>query len=175
MFSRSEKEIEALAGDINSFSFDASSNNSRNPLRSVALPATPSRNKENGYAGTPSPTKSTVYVGDESSRMDIDEPTRNDIDIKNSPKKLPRDFHVKAELHKTQRVVSVCQMYFLDYYCDMFDYVISRRQRTRKVLEYLNQQKTLKSLPDDRLNSEWVGYLEKEHDILRKKKIEAKE
>lgn len=82
MFSRSEKEIEALAGDINSFSFDASSNNSRNPLRSVALPATPSRNKENGYAGTPSPTKSTVYVGDESSRMDIDEPTRNDIDIK---------------------------------------------------------------------------------------------
>lgn len=174
MFSRSEKEIEALAGDINSFSFDASSNNSRIPLRSVALPATPSRNKENGYAGTPSPTKSTVYVGDESSRMDIDEPTRNDIDIKNSPKKLPRDFHVKAELHKTQRVVSVCQMYFLDYYCDMFDYVISRRQRTRKVLEYLNQQKTLKSLPDDRLNSEWVGYLEKEHDILRKRRLKPK-
>lgn len=65
-------------------------------------------------------------------------------------------------------------MYFLDYYCDMFDYVISRRQRTRKVLEYLNQQKTLKNLPDDRLNSEWVGYLEKEHDILRKRRLKPK-
>lgn len=172
MNSRSEREVEALASDINNLSFDATGNQLKHPLRSTMVPTTPTRYRANGYAGTPSPTKSTVFNGEESFGMDIDEPSRDVIDIKNSPKKLPRDFHAKAELHKTQRVVSVCQMYFLDYYCDMFDYVISRRQRTKKVLEYLSQQSSAKS--SEQLNGEWTGYLEKEHEILRKRRLKPK-
>lgn len=172
MVSRSERDVEALAGDINNLSFDATGNQLKHPLRSTVVPATPTRYKGNGYVGTPSPTKSTVFNGEESFGMDIDEPSRDVIDIKSSPKKLPRDFYAKAELHKTQRVVSVCQMYFLDYYCDMFDYVISRRQRTKKVLEYLSQQSNVKT--PDQLNGEWTGYLEKEHEILRKRRLKPK-
>ncbi|QLQ80226.1 hypothetical protein HG537_0D02270 [Torulaspora globosa] len=172
MLSRSERDVEALAGDMSNLSFDATGNQLKHPGRSGGIPTTPTRYRGYGYAGTPSPTKSTVFNGEDSFGMDIDEPSRDVNDIRSSPKKLPRDFHAKAELHKTQRVVSVCQMYFLDYYCDMFDYVISRRQRTKKVLEYLSQQGDLKS--PDQLNGEWTGYLEKEHEILRKRRLKPK-
>ncbi|GAV53243.1 hypothetical protein ZYGR_0AI05270 [Zygosaccharomyces rouxii] len=176
---RPEGEVDALTEDISNFSFDqGGGQNLKNPLRTTMLPTTPLRNKENGYntggGGSPSPTKSTVFLADDSSTMDIDEPTREAIDPSSSPKKLPRGFHEKASSHKTQRLVSVCQMFFLDYYCDMFDYVISRRQRTRKVLEYLSQQKALKHLSNDTLNSEWSGYVHKEHEILRKRRLKPK-
>lgn len=176
MFSRVDKDLDALAGDMSNLSFDVGNGNLRNTRRPDLAPSTPSRYKENGYQGTPtpSPAKSTIFFDENNSNMDIDESTRDDIDIANSPKKLPRGFFEKATSTKTQRLVSVCQMYFLDYYCDMFDYVISRRQRTKKVLEYLGQQKNLPNVSSESLNNEWNSYLQKEHEILRKRRLKPK-
>ncbi|CCC67711.1 hypothetical protein NCAS_0A11530 [Naumovozyma castellii] len=63
-------------------------------------------------------------------------------------------------------------MYFLDYYCDMFDYVISRRQRTKSVLNYLERNQN--SLSTEELNNEWTAYLQQEHDVLRKRRLKPK-
>lgn len=53
----------------------------------------------------------------------------------NSPerKKLDKEFFNKKNSPKTKRLVTLCQMYFLDYYCDLFDYVIGRRERIAQV------------------------------------------
>ncbi|EDO19599.1 hypothetical protein Kpol_1018p137 [Vanderwaltozyma polyspora DSM 70294] len=179
MHSKVDKDLEILAGDMSQLSFDAGKGtNLRNTRKPDLEPSTPSRYKENGYVNVNSPSvspaKSTIYFDEDTSKMDIDESTRDEIDISNSPKKLPRGFFEKASSGKTQRLVSVCQMYFLDYYCDMFDYVISRRQRTKKVLEYLGQQKTLPNVSSDSLNTEWKSYLQKEHEILRKRRLKPK-
>lgn len=180
MFSRTDKNVDTLAGDISQLSFDSPSsklaynaNNNMTPLRQR------DNNRFGGGAGmnmgtpTPSPTKSTVYDQEnDSSAMMVDD--EDNDDITNSPKKLPMDFYKKSSSNKTQRLVSVCKMYFLDYYCDMFDYVISRRQRTKKVMEYIEQQKVLNNVPVERLNTEWFGYLQQEHDVLRKRRLKPK-
>lgn len=106
--------------------------------------------------------------------MDIDEVSQPDMDVSNSPKKLPPKFYERATSNKTQRVVSVCKMYFLEYYCDMFDYVISRRQRTKQVLEYLQQQSQLPNSDQIKLNEEWSSYLQREHQVLRKRRLKPK-
>lgn len=184
MFSRSDRNVDTLAGDMSQLSFDTSTNeNNNNDINNLNTNnryrlgnVTPLRHKEGRYMNstpTPSPTKSTVFAGDESSRMAIDDASEN-IDILDSPKKLPPGFQKRASSNKTQRLVSVCKMYFLDYYCDMFDYVISRRQRTKKVLEYLEQQKTLNNISNETLNNEWFGYLQKEHEVLRKRRLKPK-
>ncbi|KAG0667752.1 serine/threonine-protein kinase dbf2 [Maudiozyma exigua] len=183
MFPRADRNVEALAGDMSQLSFDNSTNNmmsSASKLDYNGQQSSPTRYKENRYGvnstPTPSPTKSTIFggVGDDTSRMDVDDSISHDLDIVNSPKKLPPGFDKKASSNKTQRVVSVCKMYFLDYYCDMFDYVISRRQRTKKVLEYLEQQKQVQNTPTETLNNEWYGYLQKEHEVLRKRRLKPK-
>lgn len=181
MFSRTDRNVDMLAGDISQLSFDSPSNK----LAYNATNMTPLRQRDNnnnrfGMAGgmnmstpTPSPTKSTLYdVGNDTSGMIIDDDSKTDI--ASSPKKLPIDFYKKATSAKTQRLVSVCKMYFLDYYCDMFDYVISRRQRTKQVMEYIDQQKLLNTVPVDALNNEWYGYVQKEHEVLRKRRLKPK-
>ncbi|CCK68560.1 serine/threonine-protein kinase DBF2 KNAG_0B01130 [Huiozyma naganishii CBS 8797] len=184
MFGRSDKNIDNLAGDMSQLSFDSPSKslnfNGGNvtPLRhrdSNTGRFTNNRNMEISTP-TPSPTKSTLCgmeidsEGDSSGAM-MDDETQ---DILKSPKKLPQDFYDKATSNKTQRLVSVCKMYFLDYYCDMFDYVISRRQRTKKVMQYLEQQKTVNNVSATELNDEWYSYLQKEHEVLRKRRLKPK-
>lgn len=183
MFPRADRNVDALTGDMSQLSFDNSTNNmmsSASKLNYNGQQSSPTRYKENRYGAnstpTPSPTKSTIFggVGDDTSRMDVDDSISHELDIVNSPKKLPPGFDKKASSNKTQRLVSVCKMYFLDYYCDMFDYVISRRQRTKKVLEYLEQQKQIQNTPTETLNNEWYGYLQKEHEVLRKRRLKPK-
>lgn len=178
MFTRgvngANRDIDALADNIGQLSFDAS-----DPNKFSFEPTTPSRYKENGTTtGTPSPTKSTLYddnAGDVSklSMMDIDERTQDEIDVTKSPKKLPLNFYAKASSSKTKRLVNVCQMYFLDYYCDMFDYVISRRERTRQVMKYLEQQRG-QGIQPQQISNEWQGYLNKETNTLRKRRLKPK-
>ncbi|KAK5778368.1 serine/threonine-protein kinase DBF2 PWA37_000381 [Arxiozyma heterogenica] len=187
MFSRTDKHVDTLASDISQLSFDSPSNKldyNSNAHSGV----TPLRQRDGNVSRfgfgpgvkmstpTPSPTKSTIYdIGNDSSAMMVDdEINTNKTDVSNSPKKLPRDFYKKASSNKTQRLVSVCKMYFLDYYCDMFDYIISRRQRTKRVMEYIEQQKMLNNVPVDTLNNEWFGYLQKEHEVLRKRRLKPK-
>ena len=205
MFSRTDRHVDALAGDMSQLGFDNSINtymtntntttntndiNSNiNNTRLQYNNVTPSKQKGTGRFGvntlTPSPTKSTIggatsnvsgiAIADQSSRMDVDDstPTNDEVDILSSPKKLPPGFYKKASSNSTQRLVNVCKLYFLDYYCDMFDYVISRRQRTKQVLEYLEQQKR-QNVPSNTLNDEWYAYLQKEHEVLRKRRLKPK-
>ncbi|SCW01860.1 LAFE_0E08878g1_1 [Lachancea fermentati] len=176
MFSRATNErqraIESLADNIGQLSFDGGAD----PGRFSFEPTTPSKKGEE--MGSPSPTKSTIrgIHGMDNSRlsmMDIDVNTEGEIDVTQSPKKLPADFHKKASSSNTKRLVSVCQMYFLDYYCDMFDYVISRRERTRQVMRYLDQQRS-QGAPAPDIANEWQSYLNKETGILRNRRLKPK-
>ncbi|CEP61588.1 serine/threonine-protein kinase LALA0_S03e06238g [Lachancea lanzarotensis] len=176
MFSRTgtgygrHRDIEALTDNIGNLSFDASL---ETPSKFDFEPSTPSRYR--GEYGTPSPTKSVNGANTSRvSMMDVDDGVSNaQVDFTQSPKKLPLDFHRKASSNNTKRLVNVCQMYFLDYYCDMFDYVISRRERARQVMKYLEQQR-IQGTDGGELTKEWYSYVQKETGILRNRRLKPK-
>ncbi|SCU97388.1 LAFA_0G11232g1_1 [Lachancea sp. 'fantastica'] len=164
------RDIEALTDNIGHLSFDASL---ETPSKFDFEPSTPSRHR--GEYGTPSPTKSVNGANTSRvSMMDVDEGVSSaQVDYTQSPKKLPLDFHRKASSNNTKRLVNVCQMYFLDYYCDMFDYVISRRERARQVMKYLEQQR-VQGTDGGELTKEWYSYVQKETGILRNRRLKPK-
>ncbi|EJS43674.1 dbf2p [Saccharomyces arboricola H-6] len=174
MLSKSEKNIDLLAGNMSNLSFDGPGTPKGVGIFTANQNITKRRTRLAGINDTPSPVKSSLFPYEDNSNMDIDEVSHSDIDITNSPKKLPPKFYERATSNKTQRVVSVCKMYFLEYYCDMFDYVISRRQRTKQVLEYLQEQNQLPNADQIKLNEEWSSYLQKEHQVLRKRRLKPK-
>ena len=167
MFRREKEDgVEDITGNISQLGLNGtlSPATGNTPFKKYA-PSTPTQYKENRSGASPystSPTKSIFKKEKPRER------------IINSPKKLPRDFHRKATSNKTQRLVSVCQMYFLDYYCDMFDYVISRRQRTKQMISNIQEYKQNHTIPDEQLNEEWNNYLQKEHEVLRKRRLKPK-
>lgn len=165
MFSRSDREVDDLAGNMSHLGFHDL--NIPKPTSPQAQHR-PARKSENGRL-TPGLPRS--YKPCNSGDQDT---FKNRISLNHSPKKLPKDFHERASQSKTQRVVNVCQLYFLDYYCDMFDYVISRRQRTKQVLRYLEQQRSVKNVSNKVLNEEWALYLQREHEVLRKRRLKPK-
>lgn len=165
MFSRSDREVDDLAGNMSHLGFHDL--NIPKPTSPQAQHR-PARKSENGRL-TPGLPRS--YKPCDSGDQDT---FKNRISLNHSPKKLPKDFHERASQSKTQRVVNVCQLYFLDYYCDMFDYVISRRQRTKQVLRYLEQQRSVKNVSNKVLNEEWALYLQREHEVLRKRRLKPK-
>lgn len=165
MFSRSDREVDDLAGNMSHLGFyDLNIPKPTSPQAQYR----PARRSENGRL-TPGLPRS--YKPCDSDDQDT---FKNRISLNHSPKKLPKDFHERASQSKTQRVVNVCQLYFLDYYCDMFDYVISRRQRTKQVLRYLEQQRSVKNVSNKVLNEEWALYLQREHEVLRKRRLKPK-
>lgn len=83
------------------------------------------------------------------------------------------EFQQKANNPKTKRLASVAQLYFLDYYCDMFDYVISRRERTKLVQEKLLTDPNFNSNPQ-RQQLEWKNYIGRERALLRKRRSKPK-
>ncbi|CAD6626356.1 XXYS1_4_G0036280.mRNA.1.CDS.1 [Saccharomyces cerevisiae] len=173
MLSKSEKNVDLLAGNMSNLSFDGYGT----PGGTGLFPnqnITKRRTRPAGINDSPSPVKPSIFPYEDTSNMDIDEVSQPDMDVSNSPKKLPPKFYERATSNKTQRVVSVCKMYFLEYYCDMFDYVISRRQRTKQVLEYLQQQSQLPNSDQIKLNEEWSSYLQREHQVLRKRRLKPK-
>ncbi|CAI4463224.1 AEL_collapsed_G0019750.mRNA.1.CDS.1 [Saccharomyces cerevisiae] len=173
MLSKSEKNVDLLAGNMSNLSFDGHGT----PGGTGLFPnqnITKRRTRPVGINDSPSPVKPSFFPYEDTSNMDIDEVSQPDMDVSNSPKKLPPKFYERATSNKTQRVVSVCKMYFLEYYCDMFDYVISRRQRTKQVLEYLQQQSQLPNSDQIKLNEEWSSYLQREHQVLRKRRLKPK-
>ncbi|AJR78672.1 AIC_G0020820.mRNA.1.CDS.1 [Saccharomyces cerevisiae] len=173
MLSKSEKNVDLLAGNMSNLSFDGHGT----PGGTGLFPnqnITKRRTRPAGINDSPSPVKPSFFPYEDTSNMDIDEVSQPDMDVSNSPKKLPPKFYERATSNKTQRDVSVCKMYFLEYYCDMFDYVISRRQRTKQVLEYLQQQSQLPNSDQIKLNEEWSSYLQREHQVLRKRRLKPK-
>ncbi|QHS73403.1 serine/threonine-protein kinase DBF2 [Saccharomyces paradoxus] len=174
MLSKSEKNVDLLAGNMSNLSFDGHGTPGGTGLFNPNQNITKRRTRPVGINDSPSPVKSSFFPYEDTSNMDIDEVSQPDVDVANSPKKLPPKFYERATSTKTQRVVSVCKMYFLEYYCDMFDYVISRRQRTKQVLEYLQQQSQLPNSVQTKLNEEWSSYLQREHQVLRKRRLKPK-
>lgn len=79
-----------------------------------------------------------------------------------------RKFYAKANSPTTKRLVTVCQMYFLDYYCDLFNYVIGRRERIRQV------ESIVSNLPGNERDSQWNNYVGRERAYLRKKRTKPR-
>ena len=83
------------------------------------------------------------------------------------------EFQKRANNPKTKRLASVAQLYFLDYYCDMFDYVITRRERTKLVKNKLLTDPNFTSNPQ-RQELEWKNYIGRERALLRKRRLKPK-
>lgn len=88
-------------------------------------------------------------------------------------KPLDDEFYRKANNPKTKRLASVAQLYFLDYYCDMFDYVISRRERCKFVQNKLLTDSNFKNNVQ-RQQFEWKNYTGRERALLRKRRLKPK-
>lgn len=86
---------------------------------------------------------------------------------------LPVDFEARANTAKTKRLTSVAQLYFLDYYCDMFDYVILRHERGRMVEQRLQTDPQYAGNPQ-RQHLEWKNYVGRERAFLRKRRLKPK-
>ncbi|VEU21571.1 DEKNAAC102623 [Brettanomyces naardenensis] len=116
-------------------------------------------NKENTAPSTPSrqsliPQIIPLYATPKSSQV-------------RSPR-IDKEFYAKANSPKVKRLVTVCQMYFLDYYCDLFDYVIGRRERIKQVGDIL------KDLPQQERALQWKNYVGRERAFLRKKRTKPR-
>lgn len=99
------------------------------------------------------------------SLMDVDNLNKENI-TPNSPVK-PKRSTIKLST-KTQRLSNVCQMFFLDYYCDKFDYIISRKQRGEQV------QQAIGHLDMNSQAMEWRNYISRERAHLRKRRLKPK-
>lgn len=86
--------------------------------------------------------------------------------------KFDEEFYRKANDPKTKRLASVAQLYFLDYYCDMFDYVINRRERTKLVQHELSSAQYINDPQSQQL--EWKSYIGRERALLRKRRLKPK-
>lgn len=119
------------------------------------------------------------------SLMDVDPLNKENITPMNSPQsKRLSPYKVPAPQNtspvsrpsikisnKTQRLSNVCQLYFLDYYCDKFDYVISRKERGEKVFNSLTRHT---ELTPQQKSLEWKNYITRERAYLRKKRLKPK-
>ncbi|KAK6464074.1 protein kinase [Scheffersomyces coipomensis] len=123
-----------------------------------------------------SPNKQQYQLYQNISQLQPQTPTRSN----GSPQRLnqiqrykltPEEFHKKANDPKTKRLASVAQLYFLDYYCDMFDYVISRRERSKLVEHKLLTDSTMNN---QRQQLEWKNYIGRERSLLRKRRLKPK-
>lgn len=83
------------------------------------------------------------------------------------------EFRRRANNPKTKRLALVAQLYFLDYYCDMFDYVILRRERTKVVKHRLLTDPNFTQNPQ-RQQLEWKNYVGRERVLLRKRRLKPK-
>ena len=131
MFSRSDREVDDLTSNMGHLGFhDLNIPKTTSPKMQYR----PDRKSENwkNSSGLSSSYKPCDFNDQDTSKPHIS--------LNHSPKKLPKDFHERASQNTTQRVVNVCQLYFLDYYCDMFDYVISRRPVSYTHLDVYKRQ-----------------------------------
>ncbi|CAX43878.1 serine/threonine-protein kinase, transcription and stress response, putative [Candida dubliniensis CD36] len=83
------------------------------------------------------------------------------------------EFYSKANSARTKRLTSIAQLYFLDYYCDMFDYVINRRERTCIVEKNLLTDPIYKN-DIIKQQFEWKNYIGRERALLRKRRLKPK-
>lgn len=137
-------------------------------------------NKEN-ITPSNSPTKSVLHTLPNNKRpIQPLTPQAHNIKLQNDISKLqPQntfldpDFKSKAVKPKTRRLTSVAQLYFLDYYCDMFDYVILRHERCKMVESRLLSDPAYANNPR-RQQLEWKNYVSRERAFLRKRRIKPK-
>lgn len=137
----------------------------------------PSRSPVNKENITPmsSPTKSILHNMSPSNPGYLRPPPRFAMATR-MPERTPlseEEFRKRANDPKTKRLASVAQLYFLDYYCDMFDYVISRRERTKLVHSKLVLDPSFSGNPQ-RQQLEWKNYVGRERALLRKRRLKPK-
>ncbi|RLV83897.1 Cell cycle protein kinase DBF2 [Meyerozyma sp. JA9] len=147
-------------------------------LMDIDSPSHTAVNKEN-ITPLSSPTKSIVHNSSSpvaNHAYAARNPPKFTMATTQMPKRIPlteEEFRRKANDPKTKRLASVAQLYFLDYYCDMFDYVISRRDRTKLVHTKLVQDPNFAANPQ-RQQLEWKNYIGRERALLRKRRLKPK-
>lgn len=147
-------------------------------LMDIDSPSHTAVNKEN-ITPLSSPTKSIVHNSSSpvaNHAYAARNPPKFAMTTAQMPKRIPlteEEFRRKANDPKTKRLASVAQLYFLDYYCDMFDYVISRRDRTKLVHTKLVQDPNFAANPQ-RQQLEWKNYIGRERALLRKRRLKPK-
>lgn len=122
-----------------------------------------------GYNGYPS----TPQLNQNAQQQVLLNQNISQLQPTNKVKLTEEEFDKKANNPKTKRLASVAQLYFLDYYCDMFDYVISRRERTKMVQEKLLTDVNFNANPQ-RQQLEWKNYIGRERALLRKRRLKPK-
>ena len=134
-------------------------------------------NKENITPGN-SPTKSILHNSPQQqlARSRFPQGVNSNMDYNDF--KLPKLNHtththeIKTQNAKTKRLASVAQLYFLDYYCEMFDYVINRRDRTKLVEQKLMNDPNF-SGNAQRQQLEWKNYIWERKGFVKKEEIKA--
>lgn len=127
-----------------------------------------------------SPTKLVLHSSPQFKKIQPLTPQAHKLKIHNNisqlqpPNNLLRfDFHQRANSAKVKRLTSVAQIYFLDYYCDMFDYVILRQERCNIVENRLHTDPAYADNPK-RQQVEWNNYIGRERALLRKRRLKPK-
>ena len=127
-----------------------------------------------------SPTKLVLHTSPYGKKNAPQTPQHHDLKLHNNISQLqprnnflPPDFYTKANSSKTKRLASVAQLYFLDYYCDMFDYVILRQERCNMVEHRLLTDPAYAQNPK-RQQMEWRNYVGRERALLRKRRLKPK-
>lgn len=127
-----------------------------------------------------SPTKLVLHMSPYQKKLQPLTPRAHNLKLHNNISQLqpansnlPPDFHNRASSSKTKRLTSVAQLYFLDYYCDMFDYVILRHERAKMVEARLQNDPTYAQNPR-RQQLEWKNYVGRERALLRKRRLKPK-
>ncbi|KAJ8142667.1 hypothetical protein OY671_004191 [Metschnikowia pulcherrima] len=174
-FFRSPRKGDVNIGDISQSLENVSFSSNMMDIDTSYSTPRKAHDKEN-HTPANSPTKSVLHT----SPLQKPRPYAQNVKLHNNISQLqpanallPSDFQSKANTAKTKRLTSVAQLYFLDYYCDMFDYVISRHERAR-IVENKLQTDPQYAGNSQRQQLEWRNYVGRERAFLRKRRLKPK-
>lgn len=177
---KSDHDVAEISHSLDNISF--SSNNMMDVDSSYTnshTPRKPHYDKENITPGN-SPTKLILYKSPTRRKSLGTNTHAQNMKLHNNISQLqPQnaylgpDFRTKASSANTKRLTSVAQLYFLDYYCDMFDYVILRQERCKMVEQHLTADPQFLGNAR-RQQLEWKNYVGRERAFLRKRRLKPK-
>lgn len=176
---KADYEVADISHSLENISFSSNMMDVDSSYTNAHTPRKPQNDKENITPGN-SPTKLIVHksplrrksLGANTHAQNMK--LHNHISELQPPNAyLGPDFRTKANSAKTKRLTSVAQLYFLDYYCDMFDYVILRQERCRMVEDRLSNDPQYAANPR-RQQMEWKNYVGRERAFLRKRRLKPK-
>lgn len=176
---KADHEVADISHSLENISFSSNMMDIDSSYTNAQTPRRPYMDKENITPGN-SPTKLILHKSPGRRKSLSANNYAQNMKLHNNISELqPQnaylgpDFKTKAESAKTKRLTSVAQLYFLDYYCDMFDYVILRQDRCKMVEDRLTNDPQYAGNPRKQ-QMEWKNYVGRERAFLRKRRLKPK-